>query len=554
VALRVLLAAALLSSAAWLRLGDLDRRGLGDAELRAVAVAAAPGADFLERVRARPGATPLAYAALREGLEWGWREIPVRLPFALAGALAVGAAFLLLQDLFGVAVAAAAAAVFAVSPLAVDTSRQALASGFALPFAFAWAWLLWRVLRRGAGVAAAAAAGVVALYAGYAALAVALAALVTAAVTTLARRAPAAAARRTVAVVGCALLGFAPWALYDLPTEPGRDFVPPPDLWSIAASLPTSLLFDAAPPSPFAAGAAAAIAALALLGLAFGLRQREPAVLYAAALALFAPLGALTAAHLGPQPFTLDSVLLAAPAYLGLAFFGLASLVGLAPLPRLAAVATVAGGLLVAGLEWDRVQALAAQPARLDWRSAFQVVLANLGAEDRVAAPLATDATAFYGRELLARRLPRRDRIQFVQPWLQQSRRGWLIAGPAARAHPDWGDARTFVEQFRFAVPLGATDEPLVLYLGERRRPTWRAACAFELPAAVVARGTFLRDCLVEVGPDEGPLRQVTVLANSHQVSLANPSLLEAAQLLEDAGQVEAAGSLRAAIAARRQP
>jgi hypothetical protein len=176
-------------------------------------------------------------------------------------------------------------------------------------------------------------------------------------------------------------------------------------------------------------------------------------------------------------------------------------------------------------------------------------MLQNLGPHDRVAVPLADGAVAVYGAEL-GGRLPVRSHLPAANAWLTRVEAGWLIAGWSARLHPLWPKIRRALDDV-FAVNLSPAREPALLYIGKERYPTYLAACHFELPAAVLARQTILRDCLREIGALEGPLRHVRTLSASAGVSLRNPALLESVTLLIEADRIEEAIALAEAVALR---
>lgn len=511
-------------------------------------LATAPANRFFSDLRGQGGATPAAHAVLRFASLYGLRETPLRLPAAVAGVLAVAASMLLVRALFGWRAALMSGVILAASPAHVEASRQAGAASVSMAAALALSWLLLRLLRGERLLWRTAFAGAVALYCGYAALAV-LGAAALVGLWSVARGGPRrAAALRVFVASAIALALFAPWAVYDLPTEPGAQFIAPlsglPLLREIAvvplgASLPAAI-------RPEIAGLAAAL--LAITGAVLAWRQRPPAAIFAVALLVVGVAGIVATSWRGPYLLSSTQLLFLLPVLLGLAAVALERAVRLLPWPAL----WTPGCLAIAAVcAWTLERpALPAPPE--DWRGAFAVLEQNLGRDDLVAAPLASDAARVYGLEL-ARRMPARDRVTLAYSWLAHEDHGWLIAGLAARLNPEAQKLFSQLADLRFMVDLSPSSEPALYFLGAKRRQTFILACHFDLPAQVLARQAIIRDCLRELGAAEGPLRQVRVLVGDPDVRLRNPTLLESVTLLTHLGKVEEARALAEAIA-RREP
>jgi hypothetical protein len=449
----------------------------------------------------------------------------------------------LLWDLFGASAALAGGIALAAAPLSVEAARSATPTSLAAALALLFAWLLWRVLRGRGGLALAAVAGGAALHAGYAALAPAFGALLAAARF----HEPAAAARTAVAVL-IALLLFLPWLAYDLPTEPGGEMVPRLSPWVAAAAAPHDLLFGAPPrgePPAVERIASLVVLGLALLGLGRAAWRRPAAAIFALAVVVLGVAGPIATAWLGPRRFTPANALAALPLYLGLAGFGLDGVLRLVPSASLRTLAAFA----VAAAFAVQVEVPAFRRPNVDWRGAFEIVLANLGPRTRVVAPLAGAAVEFYAPEL-ERRLPGSWSMARSRAWLAPASEGWIVAGSAARFHPEWRSLRLGLGD-RFWLDLPVAGEPTLSFFSRRKPRLYERACAFRLPAPVLARGTFLRDCLSEVGAAEGPLRQVRQLAAAEGIGLRNPSLLQAVTLLVRAERLAEAEALVDAIASR---
>lgn len=542
--LRRVAAALILLLAAVLRLRGLGESPLDSGELTAVAVARAPASAFLTGVRSASGATPVSPALIRLAAEYGADELHLRLPAALAGVVTVALAMLFLRSLFGARAALAAGLLLAAAPLPVSSARLVSALPLAAAASILAAWLLWRLMRDERRLWATAAAAGAALYGGYAGLAVLAAALAAAALGVVLGRVSRAAASRVLAAAAIALFLFSPWGAYDLPTEPGGQFISPNVSWSLIAGLFSTPFagLDAA------AGLGAVVAALALLGIVVAGLRRPSAALYGVALAALVLAGCLLSAWLAPYVFSPAQILVPIVVVFGFAGFGLDQIVRRIPAPSLWTPLCL---VLPALLAW-KAAAQPVAPASEDWRAAFGVVLQNVGREDLVAVPLAREASAFYGAEL-ERRMPRRASVASIYNWMIRADRSWLIAGAPARFDPQWGKQWKRLTDHGFPINLSPSAEPAVFFFGPERRRAYIEACHFELPAIVLAQQPLLRDCLRELGTMRGPLRQVGTIVDSTGISLRNPTLLESVTLLAQAAHPEEAWALADAIS-RREP
>jgi len=546
-ALRWSVAAAILLCAGAARLTDLGDDGLDLFELRAVGLASTSGESIAAELRNQPATTPLHAVVLRAAALYGLREETLRLPSAILGIVALAAAMLFVRDLFGPRAALVTGILLAFSPFPLQLSREATAPSLSAATAAVLAWLLWRLLRSERGFPWAALAGAIALYASYAALAVLAAACVTAAVGFAAGELSRRAALRVAGATLLACLLFVPWAVYDLPTEPGREFAAINAGREIALALLQMPLFGASAPSTPSAYGLSGTLLLAALFAPFALRRRRLESLFAWAAIIFAVAGTVTTAYAGPYVFQPAQLLFALPFYFGLTGAALAWCTRRLPLS--ARTLACAGVAVVLAFAVERPAAETPVPGRENWRDAIGVVRRNLGRDDTVAIPEAREAVQFYGVDL-QRRMPLKDRLPFAYSWVTRPWRSWFIAGWRVRLNPDWPPLMAKLRRARFVVDLSPADEPKVYFSGPERKPTYLAACHMDLPAAVIARQTILRDCLVEVGALDGPLRQVRTLSSA-RVSMRNPALLESVQLLADAGKTDEARALAEAIAAQ---
>jgi len=142
--------ALILLAALAIRLFDLSARSLWLDEVRTsfFATVSTPG-DVIARAQELINQMPLYYLAVWLLHPLGTDELVLRLPAAIAGALAVGAEFLLARRLFGLRVAIVASVLSAVAPYAVWFSQEARAYSFFMLFTTLQMYFAYRCVKEG---------------------------------------------------------------------------------------------------------------------------------------------------------------------------------------------------------------------------------------------------------------------------------------------------------------------------------------------------------------------------------------------------------------------
>src|SRR5438132_4559219 len=145
--------ALILLAALAVRLFDLSARSLWLDEVRTsyFATVGTPG-DVIARAQELINQMPLYYLAVWLLHPLGTDELVLRLPAALAGALAVGAEFLLARRLFGLRVAVVASVLSAVAPYAVWFSQEARAYSFFMLFTTLQMYFAYRCVKEGRAI------------------------------------------------------------------------------------------------------------------------------------------------------------------------------------------------------------------------------------------------------------------------------------------------------------------------------------------------------------------------------------------------------------------